>query len=251
MKKKTINFLIYISLPILILAIWESASLSGALPAYKLPAPHAIVELCIDLLKSGELWKHISVSIGRVFSGFAIAAGVAFIFGVFIALSKTFEGFTKMILQVLQPIPPIAWIPIAIIWLGIGETSKVFIIFIGAVFPILLNTIAGIRQIDNRYIEVSKTLEFPYWKLVYKIFLPGAFPQILTGLKVGLGNAWFCVVAAEMIAASSGVGYMLMDGRSLSQPAKVILAMIIIGAISAIMQYILERIEKRVGYAKR
>ena len=245
MQKKTINFLIYISCPILILMIWELASLSGALPAYKIPAPHAIVELCIELLKSGELWKHISVSISRVLSGFAIAASVAFVFGVLIALSKTFENLTKMILQILQPIPSIAWIPITIIWLGIGETSKIFIIFIVSVFPILINIVDGIRQIDNRYIEVAKTLEFPYWKLVCKVFLPGAFPQILTGLKVGLTNAWLAVVAAEMIAASSGVGYMLMDGRTLMQPARIILAMIIIGAIGAIMKCGLERIEKR------
>ena len=250
MKKKTINFLVYISLPIIILAIWEFASLSGALPAYIIPAPHSIVELGIDLLKSGELWKHISVSIRRVFSGFAIAACVAIVFGVFIALSKTLENFTKLILQVLQPISPIAWIPIAIIWLGIGDPSKIFITFIGSVFPILINTIDGIRQIDNRYIEVSKTFEVPYPKLVGKVFLVGAFPQILTGLKIGLGNAWFCVVASEMIAASSGVGYMLMDGRALSQPERVMLAMIVIGAIGALMRYILERIEKRFDYAR-
>jgi sulfonate transport system permease protein len=236
----------YAAVVVIAATIWESASLSGLLPSYKLPAPHAIAQLFWTLLLDGTLVHHILVSIGRVLAGFAIAAVVAIVLGVFISLSKNFEIITQLILQVLKPIPPIAWIPIAIIWLGIGETSKIYIIFMGAVFPILLNTVDGIKHIDQRYFEVSTTFEIPYRKLVRQVILPGALPQVLTGLKVGLGNAWICVVAAEMIAATSGIGYMLMDGRALAQPGKVILAMLIVGIIGKLMEDILQRLEKKV-----
>jgi sulfonate transport system permease protein len=239
----------YFSVTIIIIALWETSSQSGWIPPYVLPSPHGIAELFINTMLDGTLIKHILISIGRVLSGFAIAAGAAILLGIGISLSKNFEAFTKLILQVLKPIPPIAWIPIAIIWLGIGEQSKVFIIFIGAVFPILLNTVDGIKQIDKRFIEVSRTFEIPYPKLVLKVILPGALPQMLTGLKVGLSNAWICVVAAEMIAATAGIGYMLMDGRSLAQPGKVILAMLIVGIIGKLMEDILRRVEKKLLYS--
>jgi sulfonate transport system permease protein len=199
-------------------------------------------------MMDGSLIQHMLASITRVLTGFVIAAVVAIVLGVLISLSKNFEVFTRLILQILKPIPPIAWIPIAIIWLGIAEPSKVFIIFIGAVFPILLNTVDGIKQIDGRFWEVSRTFEIPYAKFVKKVIIPGALPQILTGLKIGLGNAWICVVAAEMIAATKGIGYMLMDGRSLAQPGKVILAMLIVGVIGKFMEDILRKIEQIAVY---
>jgi len=247
--KETLFFILkYFALTAIVIAVWEYYSLSGRIPPYVLPSPHGLVELFVRYIMDGSLIQHILVSIGRVLTGFVIAAVVALVLGVLISLSKNFEVFTRLILQVLKPIPPIAWIPIAIIWLGIAEPSKIFIIFIGAVFPILLNTVDGIKQIDGRFWEVSRTFEIPYAKFVKKVIIPGALPQILTGLKIGLGNAWICVVAAEMIAATKGIGYMLMDGRSLSQPGKVILAMLIVGVIGKLMEDVLRKVEQKVIY---
>lgn len=235
----------YLILPIIVIGVWEAASVAGRLPSYMLPAPHEIWNLFIKTIISGELVKNIGVSIGRVFTGFLLAALVAIVLGVLISLSKNVETITSLVLQILKPIPPIAWIPIAIMWLGIGEPSKIFIIFIGAVFPILTNVIDGIRQIDKRYFEVSEVLEINRRKLIKAVIIPASFPQVMTGLKIGLGNAWICVVAAEMIAATSGIGYMLMDGRSLSMPGQVILSMLVVGIVGKIMDDILQKLQKK------
>lgn len=246
-KKEHVSFygLKYISLLVIILAIWETSSLVGLLPAYMLPAPHKVLELLVSKLISGELIVNILVSIRRVFLGFLIASFVAIVFGIFISVSKNFEVITSLLLQILKPIPPIAWIPIAIIWLGIGEESKVFIIFIGSFFPILTNVIDGIVQIDKRYFEVSETFEISRKKLIKDVMIPAALPQVMTGLKIGLGNAWICVVAAEMIAATSGIGYMLMDGRSLSMPSQVILSMLVVGIFGKIMEDLLKLLQDK------
>jgi sulfonate transport system permease protein len=129
------------------------------------------------------------------------------------------------VIQVLRPIPPIAWIPLAILWFGIGESSKVFIIFLGAVFPIVINTLEGIRATDRRFVELARVLEVPRGRFVRQVILPGALPAIITGLRVGLGNAWVCVVAAELIAADKGVGFIIVDGRELSRTDVVIAGM--------------------------
>jgi len=247
--KATLVFILkYLALTAIVTAVWEYCSLSGRIPPYVLPSPHGLVELFVRYTMDGSLIQHILASVLRVLAGFVLAAVVALVTGVLISLSKNFKVFTLLILQILKPIPPIAWIPVAIIWLGIAEPSKIFIIFIGAVFPILLNTVDGIKQIDGRYWEVSRTFEIPYAKFVKKVIIPGALPQILTGLKIGLGNAWICVVAAEMIAATKGIGYMLMDGRSLGQPGKVILAMLIVGVVGKFMEDILRKVEQKVVY---
>jgi len=249
LKNRLVFILKYFALSLIIIAIWEYASLSGHIPPYVLPSPSGVVNLFIKHLLDGSLIEDILASMKRVLTGFTVAAVVALTLGVLISLSKNFEVFTRMILQVLKPIPPIAWIPIAIIWLGIAESSKIFIIFIGAVFPILLNTVDGIKQIDVRFWEVSRTFEVPYSKFVKKVIIPGALPQIFTGLKIGLNNAWACLVAAEMIAATKGIGYMLMEGRSLSQPGKVLLAMFIVGIIGKLMEDALRFVGRKVSYS--
>ena len=247
-QQKLIYLIKYFGLAVLVIAVWEYASLKGFIPPYSLPAPHKIVQTFVLTLRDGTLPEYIWVSIVRVFTGFVLAGLAAVVLSVLISLSKNFEIVTSLILQVLKPIPPIAWIPIAILWLGIGEPSKVFIIFIGAFFPILINTVSGIKQIDTRYVEVSRVFEIPHAKLIKNVVIPGALPQIMTGLRIGLGNAWICVVAAEMIAATTGIGYMLMDGRQLAQPDKVILAMLLVGIIGKLMDDILGKIGNKVLY---
>ena len=180
----------------------------------------------------------------RVLKGFLLALISALVLGVLIGLSRPIERFTELVIQLLKPIPPIAWIPLAILWFGIGESSKLYIIFYGAFFPILLNTVDGIHNIDKRYLELGCVYEVDRWRLVWKVILPGALPSIFTGVRVGLGNAWVCVVAAEMIAATRGIGYMLSNGRSMSRADDVILAMLLIGIVGKIMDDILRIIPK-------
>lgn len=250
-KKASFGYLIgqaalYIAFPIIIILVWEYICHFGNVKIYNMPAPEVILKDAWDKIQSGILWKHMSISFIRVLEGFLIAAVSALILGVLIGLSKHFERFTELVIQILKPIPPIAWIPLAILWFGIGESSKLYIIFYGAFFPIILNTVDGIHNIDKKYLELGKVYEISKWKLVWQVILPGALPSILTGIRVGLGNAWVCVVAAEMIAATKGVGYMLSNGRSMSRADDVILAMLLIGIIGKIMDDVLRLVSRRI-----
>ena len=233
----------YLALPAAGLAIWQTASSLGYIAPYALPSPWLILRTGVESVADFSLPRDILVSLGRVVGGFILAALAALALGIVTALSTRFETYTRCLFQVLKPIPPIAWIPIAILWLGIGESSKLFIIFIGAFFPVFINTVSGIRHIDPRYVEVARVLEIPYGKFVKTVVLPGALPVILSGLRIGLNSAWICVVAAEMIAATSGIGYLLMDGRQLAQPDKVILAMLVVGVIGKITDDLVARLE--------
>ena len=248
-KSDTYNFssvILYILLPVLLIIFWQLSDTLGLIQPYAMPTIKNVVGAAWQYTKDLSIFNHITISFIRVLEGFLIAAIFALILGIGIGLSKKLEIFTTLIIQILKPIPPIAWIPLAILWFGIGEFSKVFIIIQGAFFPILINVVSGIKEIDNRYLEVANIYEVPRKKVIKKLIIPGAFPSIMTGLRIGLGNAWVCVVAAEMIAATQGVGYMLMDGRSLSRPEVVILAMLIIGVIGKLMDDLINKLSTKV-----
>lgn len=239
------HYVLYFLLPIIILIIWEWADIAGLLKSYTMPAPMAIVNTFIEYLQNGKLLTNIGVSLVRVVEGFLLALAVGFAIGIGVSIFPKFDTFTDLVIQTLRPIPPIAWIPLAILWFGIGQGSKVFIIFLGAFFPIFINTTEGVKNIDGRFFELAEVYEIPKQKLITKIVIPGALPQIMTGIRLGLGNAWVCVVAAEMIGATSGVGFMLSDGRSLSRPDIVILGMLIVGIFGKIMDDLLKALNKR------
>lgn len=245
-KKASIkNGLLRIFLPVLILIIWQVVCDRGLVSPASMASPTRIVKTIWEQLMAGTFWKNIVVSFMRVLNGFLLALAAALVLGVLIGLSSSVDLLTRFLIQILKPIPPIAWIPLAILWFGIGESSKIYIIFYGAFFPILLNTVDGIRNIDKRYLELGKVYEIDRSRLIRKVILPGALPQILTGIRVGLGNAWVSVVAAEMIAATKGIGYMLSNGRSLSRPDWVILAMLLIGIVGKLMDDALSIIFKK------
>jgi sulfonate transport system permease protein len=236
----------YTGLSLAIIAVWQVLSHLGYLNPVLLPPPSRIAQTFWELFKSGDLPRHIGISIIRVLEGFTIAAVLGLGLGIVIGLSRTMDRLTGLIIQVVKPIPPIAWIPLAILWFGIGEKSKVYIIFLGAFFPIIINTIDGIRQTDHKFVEVARLLAVPRFKFVFQVVLPGALPAIMTGVRVGLMVAWICVVAAELIAASSGIGYLIMDARELSQSDVVLVGMITIGVIGKVMDGLIKLLEKRI-----
>lgn len=245
MKKGISYWLLYLSLPIALLIIREVFDLLGLLKPYTMPAPMAIVNTTIEYIKNGKLFVNIGVSFIRVLEGFAVALATGFVIGIGVSISSKLDTFTDLIIQILRPTPPIAWIPLAILWFGIGESSKIFIIFLGAFFPIFLNTVEGVKSIDSKFFELAQVYEVPKVKLIRQIVIPGALPSIMTGIRLGVGNAWVCVVAAEMIGATSGVGFMLSDGRSLSRPDIVILGMLIVGIVGKIMDDILRLLHRK------
>lgn len=235
----------YLALPVMILCVWQLLFYAGYIRPVILPAPSQLALTFWTLLAGGDLIRHIGISILRVLEGFFIAAVLGLGLGTAIGLSKTLDRLTDLAIQVLKPIPPIAWIPLAILWFGIGEESKVYIIFLGAFFPVIVGTIDGIRQTDQKYVELAGILEVPKGRFIRQVILPGALPAIMTGLRVGLMVAWMCVVAAELIAAGSGIGYLIMDARQLSQSDVVLVGMITIGIIGKLMDSLIKRLEQR------
>ncbi|HEX9022891.1 MAG TPA: ABC transporter permease [Geobacteraceae bacterium] len=225
--------------------VWQAASNLGYIKPLILPPPSQVAITFWELLKSGAMARNVGISVLRVLEGFGIASVLGLGLGIAIGLSRTLDRMSDLIIQVVKPIPPIAWIPLAILWFGIGEESKVYIIFLGAFFPIIINTIDGIRQTDYKLVEVARILEVPRRRFVRQVVIPGAFPAIMTGLRVGLMVAWMCVVAAELIAAESGIGYLIMDARQLSQSDVVLVGMITIGIIGKGMDSIIRRLERR------
>lgn len=236
---------LYLALPILVLIVWELADLFGIIKPYTMPSPMGIVKVIIEYVKNGVLFTSIWVSFARVLEGFLLALACAFVLGMAASLFPKVEIFTDLVVQILRPIPPIAWIPLAILWFGIGEGSKIYIIFLGAFFPIFVNIVDGVKSIDRKYYELAEVYEIPKIKMIRQIIIPGALPSIMTGIRLGLGNAWVCVVAAEMIGATKGVGYMLSNGRSLSRPDIVVLGMLIVGIVGKLMDDLLRQIRKR------
>ena len=245
-KKRLTDFIEYTGLLFALIAVWEFASEKGYINPLILPSPKSIVQCFLALIEDGSLSKNLIISSKRVLTGYAISSVLALILGIWIGLSPRFKQMTDLIIQILKPIPPISWIPLVILWFGIGESSKVFLIFIGGFFTILVNVVDGIRRIDVKLIELANAMVIPRMKYILQIVIPYAAPNIFTGLRVGLGQSWMCVVAAELVASSTGLGYMIMYARQFGQTDVVIVGMLMIGIIGKLMDSILMAIEKSV-----
>ena len=230
--------------PAAILVVLEIVVRIGWVQSYQMPAPSEIFTTLTDLA-NGALWKHISASLLRVLSGFGIGAGLALLFAAWVGLSREAEAYLEPTFAGLRSIPSLAWVPLLLLWLGIGETSKIVLIAIGAFFPVYLNGVAAIRGIDRKLVEVGKMYRFSQRQMVLHLFLPAALPGLFTGLRSGLSLAWMFLVAAELIAATKGLGYLLSDGRETSRPDIVLAAIIVLALLGKISDGVLAMLEKR------
>ncbi|TDV72815.1 ABC transporter permease [Pseudomonas sp. LP_7_YM] len=230
--------------PVAILLVLEIAVRIGWVQSYQMPAPSEIFSTLTDLA-NGALWKHIGASLVRVLSGFAIGAGLALLFAAWVGLSREAEAYLEPTFAGLRSIPSLAWVPLLLLWLGIGETSKIVLIAIGAFFPVYLNGVAAIRGIDRKLVEVGKMYRFSQWQMIVHLFLPAALPGLFTGLRSGLSLAWMFLVAAELIAATKGLGYLLSDGRETSRPDIVLAAIIVLALSGKLSDGVLAMLEKR------
>jgi NitT/TauT family transport system permease protein len=253
-----------IVLPVGLLLVWETLSRLGIIRPLILPAPSQVFLRWIDYLKplepydaetstflawllSGELLHDTLASSCRVLGGFAIGAVLALILGLLMGASDFVYDLFNPLIQILRPIPPIAYIPLAILWFGLGNPPAFFLISIGAFFPVLMNTIAGVRHVDPLLIRAARNLGANGFTLFLRIILPAATPYILTGLRVGIGVAFIVVIVAEMIAVNNGLGYRILEAREFLWSDKIIAGMITIGllglaidtAMSRINQYLL------------
>ncbi len=223
-----------------LLAIWQvgSTMLLDASSAALLPPPSAILKAFWELIQTGELWRHLRDSVRREFVAFAwacLAIPLGLVMGYWKGVREQFDP----LVEVLRPIPPLAWVPLSNFGFGIGEIQNEFIIFLGMFFPILLNTIAGVRSIEPNLIRAARCLGANELRILRRIVLPAALPQIMTGIRVGMGFGWMALVAAELIGASSGLGFLINDARTLLHTDYVIVGMITIGLVGFAIDYML------------
>ncbi|MBV8882921.1 MAG: ABC transporter permease [Chroococcidiopsidaceae cyanobacterium CP_BM_RX_35] len=217
-------------LPTLLLILWEILVRLGIFPANLLPAPSTVVSTLIDLAISGELFRHIGVTLYRVFLGFFIGSILATILGSLTGYSRLLHQLLDPLLQALRNIPSLAWVPLFILWMGIYETSKITLIAVGVFFPVYLSLMSAIQGVDRKLVEVGKIYRLNGFQLIRRVFLPATLPEYIVGLRSGLGLGWMFVVAAEIIGANQGLGFLLTDGETTGRP-DIVIASILLFAI--------------------
>lgn len=195
-----------------------------------LPPPQEVLKATWELGKSGELWTHLRDSLKREFVAF-LWATISIPLGIAMGWWKAVEEQVDPLIEVLRPVPPLAWIPLSILWFGIGDTQNQFIIFLGCFFPILLNTIAGVKGVEPNLVRAARCLGASEGRILWRVVLRAALPQIITGIRVGLGVGWMALVAAELVGANSGLGFLINDARTVLRTDYVIVGMAAIGVV--------------------
>ena len=238
------------------LLIWQFAVMGGLLPNRYVPMPSEVVKLFfvkwVDPNPDGAvLGVHILASLQVALTGFFLAIIIGVPPGLFMGWFRGFESFMRPIFEILRPIPPVSWIPITIIWLGLGLQAKAFIVFFSAFVPCTINAYTGIRQTSPALINVAKVCGASNFTIFRKIGIPSAMTMTFAGIRVALGNAWATLVAAEMLAANVGLGYMIQQGRSFARPDIIILGIVVIGILGVIFTWLLGLVEGKVlGWKK-
>ncbi|MDQ8730881.1 ABC transporter permease [Bradyrhizobium sp. LHD-71] len=244
-----------ITVPLLILIGWEAFSRSGYLPPALLPPPSAVLAALADWMfaidgstqdYAGTWIRHVLASSSRVAAGFGIAALIGVIIGTGIGWSRFIEKTVEPTLQMLRPIPPVSWIPLAIIWFGIADKPAIFLVFLGSFFPILMNTIHGVKTIDRNLIRAGAMMGASERQLLWNVVVPAALPSIFAGLRIGVGSAWMLTVTAEMVAVKSGVGYVLWDTYYFLRYDMVIASMVSIGLLGYLSDIAIKLLMNRV-----
>jgi len=225
-----------------LIALWEIIAALQLLDSQVFPGPVAVIEAAIKNVPLKRLLEHIGISLLRVIMGFSLGAAVGITVGIVSGWYSKLGNVLRTPIEILRPIPPLAWIPLAIIWLGLGESSKVMIIFLGSFFPIFTNTFKGMVTIEPNIIRVAQTLGVQKNKLLFKVIFPATLPDIATGFRVGWSYSFGLVVAAELIAASRGLGYMIMHARELNMIAVIMYGVILIGTINLVTDYLIQEV---------
>ena len=233
-----------LALPVVFLAVVEVLVRASILPMHLVPAPSAIAQTLWDL-GAARLARHIGASVMRVYGGFAIGAALALLIGAAMGVSRRVDAVLDPAFQALRAIPSLAWVPILLLWMGIDEAPKITLIAIGAFFPVQLSVVAGIRGVDRKLIEFGQLNRLSRRALFTRILLPASMPQIFTGLRTGLSLAWMFMVAAELIAATRGLGYLLSDGRETGRPDLVFGAILLLALLGKLSDGLLKAIELR------
>ncbi len=237
--------LLALTLPLAIVAAWAIATGSGAVKAYQLASPSDVLRELQALAANGLLWTNLGASIERVLFGFALAFVLAVFLGSTVGLSRRFEAALDPTLQAVRAVPSLAWVPLLLLWLGIGETAKIVLIAIGAFFPVYVNLVAGIRNVDRKLVEVAQVLGVRGAALAWRVVLPAALPSLLVGARIGLTQAWLFLVAAELLASTRGLGFMLTEGQQISRTDEILTAILLLALCGKLSESAMRALERR------
>jgi ABC-type nitrate/sulfonate/bicarbonate transport system permease component len=239
----------FILAAITILIVWQIVvSVTKPEPSI-LPPPAGVFATFGHLLGNGQLALDTAYSLGRVVSAWLLSAAVAVPLGLFMGSSRSLERLVSPFVELLRPISPLAWIPLAILWFGIGETGKVFVVFIGAFFPILLNTIAGAKGIDPTLLHAGEVFGCDTRLALFRrVVVPASMPAVVVGLRVGFGTGWAAIIAAELVAAQSGLGFLIANGMDVLRADEVLVGMIVIGLLGFLFDTFFRYLQSRFGY---
>ena len=233
------------AIPGVLLLLWWGASRLGLWNPYLLPPPERVFASLGSLAASGELARHVGASAGRIVAGFGLSSLVALPLGVLLGLRPRLGRMVYPTFEFLRHVPPLAVLPLLILWFGIGEGSKMAVILLATFFPVFLNTLDGVRRCDPGLLEVGRTLGLSEGERVRRIVLPSALPSMLTGLRLGLGYSWRSLIGAELLAAASGLGYLIHDAEALSRPDVIVAGVLVLGVIGALSDHLFFRLAAR------
>jgi sulfonate transport system permease protein len=230
-----------------VLAAWEIAARMGALNVYLLPAPYAVLQAGIELARSGELARHVGTSALRVLIGFGLAIVTAVPVAVVVQRSRMVERLLRFPLDFLRATPPLALVPLLVLWFGIGEVTKWVVILLASFFPIFLNTVAGLRSVRPDLLEMAHTLDLTAFERVRFVIVPSALPTFVAGLRLAFGNCWRALVGAELIATSVGLGYLIMDAQDLARTDIVYAGILVTGTLGFVADQALILLTRGLG----
>lgn len=233
MKKNNRSILVAISIASVGtgIGLWWLISFSGLANPALLPGPGKVINAFVEMTMDGTIFKHIAVSVARALGGFLLAAVIAIPLGILIGRSRWVFAIVDPWVEILRPVPPIAFLPLVVLWFGIGETSKLVVVAYGAMFPILINTVYGVRSIENSLIRAARALGASSRQIFYLVVLPAAVPSVVTGLRLGAGMAIFVLVAAELLGSSAGLGWLIMDSREHFFTDRIMVGIVSLGVV--------------------
>lgn len=241
------RYVLYLVSIVGLLLIWHYSVVSLVYSKY-MPTPEMVLRelwrIAHENLAGKDLWGHLWSSLHRVLIGFAIGSAVGVPLGLFMALNRYINGLVKPVFDLIKPMPPISWISLAILWFGIGEESKVFIIAIGAFVPALINSYNGIRLVDPALYDAIRMLGANRWQTMMEVTFPAGFPALFAGLQIALSVAWSCVLAAELVSARSGMGFLIILGMTMSNPSMILSGMVVIAITAYLITVVLSKVEK-------
>ncbi len=240
-----VGILLGLLLPIALVGLWQYLSSSGVYSASQLPTPASVGSALVELIERGTFWEHVAISLQRVLLGFAIGASIGIAIGSLVGLSPIASKLLSPTIQAIRAVPSLAWVPLLVLWMGIYEGPKVTLVAIGAFFPVFTTVASGFMHADRKLLEVGRAYGLTGFRLASQVLLPAASPTIFAGLRLGLAQSWLFVVAAELIASSKGLGFLLIDSQNTSRTDILLLSIICLAILGKTTDFLLARVEQR------